>query len=128
MADASGLVGGHNADKRVTILGEDPRGRLGSALVVVDLDLDGAVDLVVGAPGTNTLDVNESVQAGTVYVFAGGGAWAGSVPLSAAAAALAAPRQYLRAGERLAVGDLDDDGLPELAVLTREADPATAVQ
>lgn len=123
--DAVGLAGRYAAEKRVTILGEDARGRMGSAVLVADLDVDGVVDLVVGAPGTNTAGANESVQAGAVYVFAGGDAWTGDVPLSAAVVALAAPRQYLRAGERLAAGDLDADGLPELAVVTREADLAT---
>lgn len=125
--DAVGLAGRYEPDYRGTLLGEDPRGTLGATVLTADLDADGLVDLCVGAPGTNTAGVDESVQAGTVYVYAGGEAgWTGDLPLSAAAVTLAAPRQYLRAGERLAAADLDGDGTLDLAVVTREPDPATA--
>lgn len=120
-----GVEGALAADRRVD--GVYARERAGSALALVDLDGDGLDELVVGAPGLNPTGASDAVQAGAVYLFPGGARdWPAVQDVSDAAATLGGDRQYLRAGERFAAGDLDGDGLGDLVILVRAPDPAAA--
>ena len=100
-------------DADATLIGSSPR--FGSALVPIDYDRDGAMDLIVGEPGL--------AGGGRVSIFAGGSdsLWA-------------APRQVLTYddekisifGERLAAGDFDGDQHVDIAVSLRRGNPEAA--
>jgi hypothetical protein len=94
-----------------------PRGRHGAALVVADLDGDGAVDLAAGAPGHNPTGEDSAVASGLVRVLAGP-VDAGVLASDAADMTVGAARQYLEVGATLAVWGRG--GTPVLVVRTRE--------
>ncbi len=85
----------------------------GGTVAGADLDGDGYADLVVGTPGE---DVGTTEDRGTVNVI-----WGGPSGLSGGAT-LSAPsgfgqgRTYCGFGRSLAVGDMNGDGAPEVAV------------
>jgi hypothetical protein len=99
---------------------------LGTALSAADVDGDGALDLLVGAPGTNPAGDDVSAEAGAVHLFFGPSTtWPALATPDDAQTAVGAERQYLRTGERLAATDLDGDEAADLLLLTRaEADGA----
>jgi hypothetical protein len=90
--------------------GEFSNDLIGSSMRTGDLDGDGAVDLVVSAPG----DWSYGIRAGKVMVFRG--------PLSGTLTAAEADRLWVgehlgdHAGRGLAVGDLDGSGKPDIAI------------
>ncbi|MFN7146718.1 MAG: FG-GAP repeat protein, partial [Myxococcota bacterium] len=95
------------------------RGRFGAAVTVADLDGDGVLDLVVGAPGTNRTNDEAATRSGAVTVWWGpSSAWpevqlAGDAPVT-----VAADRQYLETGRVLAAAP--EDAGATLLVLTRQ--------
>ncbi|MFZ5477900.1 MAG: integrin alpha [Myxococcota bacterium] len=103
-----------------TLRGVWENGRFGDALLVADLTGDDLDDLIVGAPGHNPTGERDAVQSGAAWLFAGDAdAWPSAQYAQDAALMIGGERQYLRTGERLAVGDVDADGVPDLVVLTR---------
>lgn len=108
----------------VLVSGEGPGDGFGRSTLIVDLDLDGRQDLMIGAPFRNPdpLGGDASFQAGTLYAFAGPDPEVGwPIVLSSAGATRRWVRaeQYLQTGQRFWVEDLDTDGAPELLLLHR---------
>ncbi len=101
--------------------------RLGAALLLADLDGDGQRELVASAPAGPGED--DAVSAGRVYLFDTDGYFShplhdtgGAAPLDASDARFTAlgAMAYDQAGTVLArCGDLDGDGIVELAVAAR---------
>ena len=102
--------GGNRPQKILTLEGESAFDRFGYSLVSGDLNGDGIVDLVVGAPmhsPSATL-----YQQGAVYVFFGpdfGSSGAVKIPATTASGGI---------GLSLAVGDVNNDGVDDLLMGT----------
>ena len=90
------LVGASGVDEAGTTLGS-----------AGDLDGDGAPELLIGAPGADA-------SAGAVYVI--GGALSGEVDLGEAATVWTGERSRDEVGPAAGLGDLDGDGVPDLAI------------
>ncbi len=117
----TGLAG---TDAWLLLAGEPrPFDGFGTALSAGDLDGDGFGDIVVGAAGIDRSDADLGVDRGAVYVYAGGrdGPSRGpSVRLEAPS-----PVDHDRFGWAVsASGDLDGDGLHDLAVGAPSRDDA----
>jgi len=101
------------------IVGERAGDRLGSSLLVGDLDMDGMGDLAVGA---EQADAPDAVDAGKVYLFSGKTIQpGGSIDLAGKEGAglfrvVTGPGEKSRLGHSMAWGDFDGDGLNDLAV------------
>jgi len=108
---AGGLPGAAAADDQ-----------LGSALAAGDFDHDGFTDLAVGAPGR---EVDAIGGAGAVLVIYGSASGLGAA--RSALKALPAPVAADRFGSALAAGDVNGDGVVDLAVGAADyADAGTA--
>lgn len=95
------------------------RGRFGAAVTVADLDGDGILDLVVGAPGTNRTSDESATRSGAVTVWWGPyTAWPEAQYAGDAPVTVTADRQYLETGRVIAVAP--DDAGATLLVLTRQ--------
>ncbi len=99
-----------------TLLGPQDDANLGYAVAAGDLDGDGSPDLAFGAPGMGLAPVN--YRRGAVYLLLSRqGVQGVDLDLSADAAdvvVLGAAEQYL--GSSIAIGDLNDDGIADLAI------------
>jgi hypothetical protein len=95
----------------------DPGDFFGAVLAAGDLNGDNRDDLVVGVPGE---DIGSAVAAGRVYVVngGGGGLQVGAPPLrlDQTKAVPGKPGDFDAFGAALATGDLDGDGVDDLAV------------
>lgn len=92
----------------------------GAAVAISDFNGDGYPDVAVGAPGA---DIESYIDAGAVYVLLGTAR--GFEPwrrLDATDAGLGALEVGLRFGTTVATGDVDGDGLGDLAVTGGHAD------
>jgi hypothetical protein len=101
--------------------------RFGYALSAGDLDGDQRADLAVGAPSSESADTDT----GAVYLFTGAAALAGTAPhavLTVDAIGAPADHRYRRFGSAVAaVGDVDRDGVGDLAVGTSGPDRGLAL-
>lgn len=87
----------------------------GAALALTDWNSDEVVDLVIGAPGVDTLSGSAGKDSGAVYVVLGPINQSRNLATDAISTTLRAGATDARLGDRLAnVGDLDGDGDPEL--------------
>lgn len=105
---------------RFRVTGVSAGDGLGRALAMGDLDGDGIDDLVIGAPRRNPDGTDEGFDSGAAYVFLGSPDAVRWRPLMGADEAdleLSTAQQFLRTGSALATGDVDADGVSELALL-----------
>jgi hypothetical protein len=102
------------ADADIIIEGENPGDFFGASVAITDINNDGLLDLVIGAPGTDFAAMN----AGSVYVFLNQGGAPIFFPSSAASADLRIDgnQAFSQFGSFVATGDFNNDGLPDLAV------------
>jgi hypothetical protein len=103
------------------IRGEEEGDRFGTTVAFGDLDGDGFDDLLVGAPHHNPdpEDSDAAFQSGALYVFRGAKDLPATLGAADADVQVVEAAQYLRTGDRVAVGDYDADGLADVVIVNR---------
>ncbi len=115
-----------DASPSYRITGEIDADGFGRGLSMADVTGDGLDELLVGAPFVNPDQDDTTYDAGKLYVFRGQadmGDWSKQMTGDQARLRYLAPQQYLRTGQLIRSGDVDGDGLADLALLHR-TDPS----
>lgn len=109
--DGSPILSAANAD--IIIQGLNPGDFFGAAVALSDINGDGRLDLVIGAPGTDFA----GADAGSVYLFLNQGS-PNYFPTSAAGAnrRIDGNQAFSEFGSYVAAADFNGDGRPDLAV------------
>lgn len=110
---ASTAVGNASA----TFVGTNVEDRFGASAAIADVNADGIVDLIVGAPQADGTDVD----AGKVYVFFGGPTLTGKES-DAADVILSGAPTHNSFGRTVRTGDVNGDGIADLLIGAPEAD------
>lgn len=103
--------------------------RFGAMVELGDVDGDGVLDVCAAAPQhdrSNPVLDPAALDTGCVYVFEGGESLA-SRSAAQAEHKLDGERRNDRLGNAIAFGDLDGDGLSEMAVGCAQSDPSTPI-
>jgi hypothetical protein len=112
-ADLLGAAGPAEEAAALLVVGRAASDRLGARATTADLDGDGLLDVIFTSPGDDQLASN----GGAVAVLWGAGLGEGARSVEDADLLLGGSfNQRIGEGGLLAVGDLDGDGLPELAM------------
>ena len=111
----AGSVGTIPSVPVISFAGANAGDENGAAIRLLDLDADGANDLVIGAPGGDGPG-NARTDAGNVYVFFGPVA-AGSYGVDLSPVVIYGAAANRRAGARIATGDINRDTPNDLVIL-----------
>lgn len=108
---------------RARVKGSREGDAFGRAVLIADTNGDGLGELLVGAPHRDpTGDAGDAHEAGTLYFFFCPDDWQGwnqSMSTTDARLRLDASEPYLRTGQRIRAGDVDGDGLTDVALVQR---------
>ena len=112
---AAGTIDPTNTRAAAIIGGVSRDDEVGASLSLTDWNSDDVVDLIIGAPGVDTLSGAAGKDSGAVYLVLGPITQSTTVSVSAATTTRKGMTDA-RFGERVRhIGDLDGDGRPELA-------------
>ncbi|MDH5715320.1 MAG: hypothetical protein OEZ30_07140 [Candidatus Aminicenantes bacterium] len=106
----------------IRVLGEDVGDRLGSSVAYGDINDDGYMDLIIGAP---EFDPVGRSKAGAVYVIFGSSDPLQSIDLSSLSVDITiyGYNSFDVLGYAVASGDINDDGYDDIIIGAPEADP-----
>ena len=107
---------------RLTISGDTSSGRFGWSTHIADVNGDGAVDLIAGAPYANPSEETQGFNAGQISIFFGGedfDTWPEAPAAADASLIYTEPEQYLRSGRAIFSGDFDGDEAADLVFIHR---------
>jgi hypothetical protein len=110
------------AEPTITLNGEGEGGRFGWTSHMADINGDGFVDLLVGAPYENPTGENNAFNAGRVSVYFGGmdfSAWPSEQTAIDAPLQFAEAEQYLRTGSAIFSGYFDEDNRADIVFIHR---------
>lgn len=113
-------------DPRFTINGEIAGEGFGRSVTLSDINGDGYDDLVVGAPFLNPSGLDSEYDSGALYIYFGDDdykGWRRTNSATDATLTVSEPQQYLRTGDLVRTGDVDEDGKMDLAILHRTEPP-----
>ena len=119
-------LGGHisipAAEQDLTIVGEQRFGQFGATVAAGDVNADGIIDIIVGAPQSDGAD--GAPAAGAVYVFFGAEPLGGRLTIAEDAedAAVVGTEEDQALGFPLVSGDFNADGIGDIATGARLTD------
>lgn len=120
--DGGAILSASNAD--IIISGQNASDFFGAAVHLVDIDGDGRLDLVAGAPGINFAGTNK----GSVFIFLNqGGPNYFPTNTSSANCRIDGNQTFGEFGSYIASGDFDGDGRPDLAISAPLVDVGAAL-
>ena len=122
--DGADLAVGDAERPRYRVLGDDTLDGLGREVAIADVDGDGLGDLLIGAPRLNPSDDDSesTYNAGSMFLFLGQpdfDGWETILETTAADVSWGDETAWLRTGRRIRAGDIDGDGLEDLALSLR---------
>jgi hypothetical protein len=117
--DGQSLSGEGSDIPRTRIQGQDDGDSIGRSITTTDIDADGDVDLLIGAPRRL---VNDAYDAGSLYIYKmepQHAALRPQVSTEDAYSVWEAGRPYYQTGGTFTVGDIDGDGASDLILVHR---------
>lgn len=113
---AAGTLNPLEMREAILVSGDLPGDELGAAIGTTDWNTDGLVDLIIGAPGVDTLVGSAGKESGAAYVVLGPFLQSDGIDTAAVSVTTRDGVTDARFGEKVThIGDLDGDGRPELA-------------
>ncbi len=107
-----GLKSHDSADADVTLSGGTGDSQFGATVVVGDVTGDGIADVIVAAPYTSST----GTENGVVYVFPGSLEFSPATSTDSSVIAITGDGDLEHLGSAMAVGDLTNDGIADLAI------------